>query len=161
MGYPSFIFFGTLLGVVRDDALIPHDDDIDTICMLPEQVGANEGDYILQLEALLKEAGATVRGQYPYHRHVSIGRGSFDVFLGIEGKTTQTLYSWRTMTCDRDQLFPLKPRQFRDQEFLVPSDEEALLERYYGRTWRIPDKNFYDKSAVPTLDLGNITSGKT
>lgn len=144
MGYPSFIYCGTLLGILRDNSLIPHDDDIDTICMLPMDPDMTVPDYVKRMEEVLIEAGAKVSGDYPHHRHVSVGKRSFDVFLGVDYGENLTLYSYRTISCPREEVYPQIPLDFRDCTYQVPQISEKLMERYYGPTWRIPDKNFYD-----------------
>ncbi len=145
VNYPSFIFFGTLLGVIRDNQLIPHDDDIDTVCILPAMADATIPDYTQRMADILKEAGGRVVGNYPHHRHVSLGRRAFDVFLGVDYGETVTLYSYKTVTCPRSEIFPMDELEFRGKTYQAPASSEKAIARYYGPEWRTPDKNFYDK----------------
>ena len=145
IGLPSFIFFGTLLGVVRDNSLIQHDDDIDTVCILPATEGTTIAEYIERLSENLSKAGAKVTGNYPHHRHASLGRRAFDVFLGVDYGDTITIYSYKTISCARSDIFPMRSLSFRKNTYQVPKNSTHLIELYYGPAWRTPDKNFYDK----------------
>ena len=62
--------FGSVLSVVRDRALIPHDDDLDLIIGFEPQEAATLADGLALVATFLTERGYAVRGNWSAHRQV-------------------------------------------------------------------------------------------
>lgn len=139
-GKRFFVCYGTLLGLVRDGGFIKHDDDVD-VCFLADENGLEASwQEFRRVVSMLKAKGEriSVRGsQFHWHRAGSV----LDVFMAwTEGSD---LYMYNAGgKFSRNQIYPLRQREFEGRSVLVPNDAEALLELIYGPSWTIPDPMF-------------------
>lgn len=136
-----FICYGTLLGCIRDNDFIPHDDDVD-VCFLADEEGLDAAvDEFRKVVRTLTTAGHVIQFDSSAQFHWRLQGTSLDVFMAwIEG---DRLYMYNAGgTFSRDQIFPLMDREFKGHRVLVPNESEALLEMIYGPRWRIPDPSF-------------------
>ena len=136
-----FICYGTLLGCIRDNDFIPHDDDVD-VCFLADEQGldAAVGEF-RRVVKTLSDMGQTIQSDSSAQFHWGLEGTTLDVFMAwMEG---DHLYMYNTGGLySRDRIYPLAERDFRGHQVLVPNDPEALLELIYGPGWRIPDPSF-------------------
>ena len=136
-----FICYGTLLGCIRDNDFIPHDDDVD-VCFLADEEGLDAAvDEFRKIVRTLTTAGHVIQFDSSAQFHWRLQGTSLDVFMAwIEG---DRLYMYNAGgTFSRDQIFPLVNREFKGHQVLIPNESEALLEMIYGPRWRIPDPSF-------------------
>src|SRR5690606_35569066 len=75
--------FGSVLSLVRDRDLIPHDDDLDIIVGFPPEVAPRLSVALTLAAEHLTTLGYKVSGKFFSHRHVSRGGMKLDVFVGI------------------------------------------------------------------------------
>jgi|14BtaG_2_1085337.scaffolds.fasta_scaffold103017_1 hypothetical protein len=128
--------FGTLLGIVRDDDLIKHDDDIDI-----GYFKKDEAELIKKLDALHNTRGyQVIRNEFS------------NLFSLIKDDVAIDLYEYEKLNNSPflqqghrtfynlmyDETFPMKTIQFRDRDLLCISDPERFFERYYGKDWKVP-----------------------
>lgn len=136
--YDVSLGYGSVLSIIRDEDLIPHDDDLDII------VSVNADDIITYNQALhdmnayLEEADFRIHGDYVAHRHASDGVFTVDIFLGLQdgdyvswhpGPRNQLLY---------DDVFPPSEANLFGQDCWIPRDPDRYLEVVYGKDWRTP-----------------------
>ena len=136
-----FICYGTLLGCIRDNDFIPHDDDVD-VCFLADGEGLEEAvDEYRQVVGKLADLGYKLQFDSSAQFHWRVQGMSLDVFMAwTEG---EKLYMYNAGgKFSRDQIYPLVERKFKGRRVLVPNESEALLELIYGSGWRIPDPSF-------------------
>lgn len=136
-----FICYGTLLGCIRNNDFIPHDEDVD-VCFLADGPG---------LDAAAREFRQTIRKLTDIGQRIVFDSGTqfhwhvqetwLDVFMGwIEG---ENLYMYNAGgVFSRNQIYPLVEHDFKGHQVLIPNDAEALLELIYGPRWHIPDPSF-------------------
>jgi len=141
-GRPLWLGYGTLLGCIRDQDFIPHDDDFD-VCFLSRgstvEEAANEYYDIFQT---LVATGDIVRESMPGHFHWKLSRTcAIDVFMIWHDEDGHFGYNFGG---HRDGLSfePIKRHQFKGFDVWIPSNHETFLEFAYGPGWRVPDPGF-------------------
>jgi hypothetical protein len=135
--------FGSVLSVVRDKALIPHDDDLDIIVGFEAEAAATISDGLRVIEEHLRPLGFEVTGPFFAHRHVRRpGRKRVDVFVGIFEGESISWYPGARGGLTRAIVFPPRSADLLGVPCWIPAQPEAYLERVYGEGWRVPDPFF-------------------
>jgi hypothetical protein len=148
----SMICYGTLLGAIRDDDFIPHDDDMDVLLILKEN-DPLLSNIVERLVRLFEDRGLIVGvsklndvgmlpvlqiQDYKYPIHL-------DIFFGIQGNA-QILMPMRQVIneyVDEALMLPVKYLETGTfTGFPVPSNPEGFFEMRYGNSWRTPDPLF-------------------
>lgn len=150
--------WGTALGIVRDNELLPWDDDLDFILL------DDSGDELSELHKLLRENDFWLYREFEENGIVTersyikkdvlcdirIWRSTYEKF-----RTTHTYFDIPAvkykngMYCDYEvTYFDMVPindvecRKFKDFQVLLPNDSEGMFRTTYGENWRIPDSNY-------------------
>ncbi len=148
-GIEHFVFFGTLLGLVRDGDIIPHDDDIDfyvpteqrsavierlkaTDFIIEEGVFPNDTDYFLQAYRLIDG----VKIYIDFYLYQSNGTADFIVdrwnFLARPEVDATHLHIPKSL------IYPLKTARFFDCDIVMPAKGAELCAFLYGADWQTP-----------------------
>jgi phosphorylcholine metabolism protein LicD len=136
--------FGSVLSVVRDHDLIPHDDDLDVLIGFEPDQAAKITDAIELIESFLREKGYTVSGRPTAHRLVTKpGQTKVDVFVGIFEGDSISWYPGRHGVLRREMIFPAREVPFLGTDCAVPANPEMYLQLVYGPSWSTPDPNFH------------------
>ncbi|HYN67244.1 MAG TPA: hypothetical protein VES93_10175 [Ornithinibacter sp.] len=148
--------FGAVLSVVRDKALIPHDDDLDVIIGFEPHEAATLADGLAVVTAALEERGFSVRGNYSAHRQIGRNhRGKHvDVFVGLFEGDAISWYPGTRGALDRETMFPTTTAPLLGVECPIPARPEVYLAALYGEGWHTPDPHFahrWDRSAYADL----------
>lgn len=136
--------FGSVLAVVRDRALIPHDDDLDILIGFDPDRATTLAEGIALVREHLTAAGFTVSGHMMAHVWVSRkGRPhKLDVFVGLFEGDAIAWYPGKRGSLTRDMMFPAASRRLLGTDCAVPREPERYLEEVYGPGWTVPDPGF-------------------
>jgi len=135
--------FGSVLAVVRDQDLIPHDDDLDIIVAFEPHEAPKINDALLLIEDHLRRRGYSVTSRNRAHRLVSKPpHRKVDVFAGIFEEDAISWYPGQRGSLTRDMVFPAVKRPLLGHDCPVPRRPEAYLKQVYGPGWKTPDPHF-------------------
>ncbi|MBD1389792.1 discoidin domain-containing protein [Neiella sp. HB171785] len=139
-GVSAFASSGTLLGFVRDQQLLGHDDDLD-VCYIsnksdPDSIVAERA----QLCEFLKQHGYQAKPSDVAHLWVYTGKGiMFDLFTGWREAGTTLMNPLPLPGVPDGCIDPIRKVNFFGYDIYLPLDPEPLLVLNYGAAWRTPD----------------------
>lgn len=154
-GVEGFLAYGTLLGAVRNGALIGHDSDADL-----GYISAHEHPIDVMLESFKLQRALCDMG-YPTTRYsggafkvdVREADGSvrgLDVFGGFLMSGHLYLMGEIRTPFQREWIYPLGTASLEGHTFPVPADTDRFLVATYGQHWRTPDPAFKFTTARTT-----------
>lgn len=146
-GVDAFPAYGTLLGAVRDGALIGHDSDADLgyVSRHTHPVDVIRESFRLQRE--LTGMGFPVARYSGAGFKVLVREGDghsrgLDVFGGFFDDGRLVLLGEIRTPFEKEWVFPLGTTSLEGRELPAPAEPERLLEATYGPSWRTPDPAF-------------------
>lgn len=136
--------FGTVLGLVRDHDLIPHDDDADVVIGFEPDQAATLSDGRKLIKQCLQDHGYIISKDRVAHYWVeSPGiRRKLDAFAGIFEGDRISWYPGKRGVLTRQMMFPPTYIDRFGHSCPVPRETERYLETIYGPDWKTPDPNF-------------------
>jgi hypothetical protein len=139
-GHEACLGYGGVLAVVREQDLIPHDDDIDVIVSAPRAAFATLADFMARTGAELASQGFRVAGNFVSHRHARLPDwpAPVDVFFGFHETDSAAWYPGPRYGLRRDDVFPPIACTFFGVEILIPRNPFRYLEHVYGASWARP-----------------------
>lgn len=135
-----FIFFGTLLGIVRENSCIQGDDDLDIMINHDYQKLRS----VFELEGFVFTSDWGIKNpDYILKTQPCDKYSSFDFYMC---KTVDNNYftQWQNVEV---QNVEIEVKEWRSTRINLPKNSETLLEKMYGSTWRTPIK-LTDKDKV-------------
>ena len=161
-----FVFFGTLLGLIRENELLEYDDDIDFL------INEKHLIYVIELfynrydksESSLKIPIHPVN-QHKHFKQATSIRDNVRTFVDMsfyekndEEKTIIDFNSYNNspqyeenhFSMSQDLIYPIQKRYFQKYGYVkVPAQPIKCLEILYGNNWMIPyPKKHYDEVLV-------------
>jgi hypothetical protein len=164
LGRPPFLMYGTLLGIYRDGAFIPGDDDFDAGYVSDEADPLAVKEETKRLIIELVRAGFTVS----FNRkgrlfRIQLEREATDGFhLDMRPLWFQDGNVWVHNHCSfpssRDDFLPVVESELRGIRVFLPRNTEAFLRGHYGPGWKVPDPGFmYYLSEIDPGILDNLS----
>jgi SAM-dependent methyltransferase len=147
LGVDTFPAYGTLLGAVRQGALIGHDNDADLGYISRFETPVDVIRESFRLQRRLTRLGYRVRRYSAGAFRVDVVepdgfvRG-LDVFGGFFEGGNLTLLGEIYTPFDRSSIFPLGTTVLEGRTLPAPHRPEDVLAATYGPSWRVPDPAF-------------------
>jgi len=148
-----FVFFGSLLGIVRDGRLIEQDYDIDIY------VNCSYRDEILErVSASNLQVSINNKFFLQLNRVVNGERGCIDFYFYTQGASDFILERWNFfglydnshyhLKLSKLLVYPIKSITLNDSVINIPNQPKNLVRLLYGKKWSIPLKKDGQKYRV-------------
>lgn len=147
-GIPHFLFFGSLLGFVREGSVIKGDDDIDIYVdrrYKDEAISAfAQDDLKFKNRPRFKtrffaQASRTLNDEQTFiDFYFYKDRRSVDYIVENWNFSGEFKEDSNALHIPKSIIFPLQKGQMTDFEVSVPADPEACCTYLYGPDWRVP-----------------------
>ena len=141
-----FIFFGTLLGITRENRLIDGDDDIDFYINLKNRnqlindlkignidvdltLSVNKNKSFLQVKRVVQNE-ILITDFYFYESNIE--KNFIIEKWNFEGCTHDKS---KHLRIPKKFIYPLKKISFKDTVLFLPNEKELICEFLYGRNW--------------------------
>ncbi len=141
-GYRVFLNSGTLLGVIRDGALIDHDDDIDLALVLRARSASGAAREWRALEDTLRAINLLEDTQDApeIYRLKPAGKTRIDLFPAWSEHGSFYVYPHTHGTLATADVLPLRICERTGHP--LPAKPEAMLAVNFGPGWSVPDPLF-------------------
>lgn len=136
--------FGSVLSLVRDQDLIPHDDDLDIIIAFNRSECPTLTEGFKRLVSFAAQHGYMVRGynSKSHRQFIRKGTKKVDVFVGLQEGDRISWFPQKRRALSMSDVFPPIPAKLLGVECLIPANPIRYLESVYGPKWSKPDPGF-------------------
>jgi phosphorylcholine metabolism protein LicD len=125
-----FLGYGTLLGIVRNNSCIKHDDDIDIIINRMKKNDLHQLAKENKFKVTLQKGNYFLRFEHPDYAPI-------DFYLAKVEDTT-FIDTWENTRWT--DVYPLVKKKWKGVTLQLPRHYLKNLKNRYGSTWRTPKK---------------------
>ncbi len=129
------LFFGSLLGAVRDKDFIQPGAHALSVMLLPPTTRANYFEAMDYFDS--KGFWKHLLEMNPSYIQKGMTEGIEMFHIGIDAKL-KDYYRWKGLLFHKKFFENLKTAKIRDEDCPIPNYSEELLEILYDKTWRTP-----------------------
>ena len=157
-GYDLFLFYGSLLGQVREGGFIGHDNDFDTAYVSNYTNGPEAAAELCDIGCKLIDAGFYIDRKFnALHIHDPHDHTNridvFHTYFNIDGELALPFGRAGNDELTRDEWKGVTTGRIAHHDVLVPVDAERVVAHLYGNSWRTPQVGFSWKHARTQRDL--------
>ena len=137
-------FYGTLLGIIRENDFIEKDDDIDVL------IDYNDYQKVLKMIKVEKIKTRKVKNNF-IQLCLPSGEGPIDIYF-YNKLSKDIVIGWeKNSLYSINDIFPLKKMIFKDKEITIPINANKILKIIYGDNYLTPlGKESFPKNFVGT-----------
>ncbi|MBL4597070.1 MAG: hypothetical protein JKX99_10895 [Robiginitomaculum sp.] len=137
-----FLMYGTLLGCIRENDFLGHDDDFDIAFFSGASCASEAASDFVEIAEKIRSGGHNLRmfSQGNYHFYVT-DHLIMDIFITWIEDGVLWGYNFGS-AMKKTEVVPLKLTSFQGQNVLVPNNSEKVLAAVYGPNWQTPDPLF-------------------
>lgn len=145
-GIPFFLCHGTLLGIVRNGDLLPHDKDLDV--GLPWEVDRDRAKAVLCRGGRFQRASYNAPGAADAQLQLGFRHQESGTFIDLffyrpDGDHFVCGFNFRPHpVTSRPRKFGIGSMTWLGLSWPVPDPVEQFLVDFYGEDWRVPDPAF-------------------
>lgn len=134
-----YLIYGTLLGAIRENNFIEHDNDVDFAYMSKQSNLPDVLNEFYGVCAILKnhELLSKICGNGHIHIYSPNKRNKFDLWTSFILEDKYYVIPIINGTLAPSMIIPLKESKFKNQPILIPNQSELVLDAIYN-TWKIP-----------------------
>lgn len=137
LGGELILCYGTLLGAIRENDFIAHDDDVDLLLM-NKASSRNEALAIRNnIIASLRDMGIKVWGYDNDNFHITINNCHLDIFIcwREDEAIFLPMEEMKIRQINTNILLPARLIKFRNADYPAPAKPIGFLEERYGEGW--------------------------
>jgi len=148
LGVIFFLHSGVCLGAIRDNAIIPWDDDLDLGVIIGLN-GFTEESLGSIVSAFRNNGFITGVRRSDQHISVPLLKSSVRTDLQFHHIINDKIYHYPGILIPLSLFTNLKEIDFLDEKYYVPNPPEEYLRLKYGEDWRTPKKiGYYEKDIM-------------